>query len=140
MGFKFKLSNEVPFIAEWTIFEAALKAVPSNNNQVPIVVPNATLPAELAVFTTFQACHIVRASLYFWVNWIAFSIFFAKFNHLSHFAATPAQRRATAIAAHHTHHVTTATATVITISVMISHANFAFSSLRFQNQYHLISL
>jgi len=56
---------------------------------------------------------------------------------------------ATALAAHlsihcisaaHAQPVATAIATVIAISTTISHTHFAFSSLRFQFQIHLMSL
>jgi hypothetical protein len=123
VGFMFRLSKDVPFIAEWIVLAAALNIVPSSNNHVPIVVHSATFPKVFAVFTTFNHCHIVFASLNVFINLTTFSIFVANFTHLLPLAARAAQRNAPAIAIVHIPQVTTATATVIAISLAISHAN-----------------
>jgi hypothetical protein len=107
---------------------AALNVVPSINN-------DALFNHNFVVFSATLS-HLYH----FFVRFINLFTLFANFTHLTHLAASAVQRKAAAIAAHHTHHVTTATATVIAISSAISHANWAFSSLRLNAQYQMISL
>jgi hypothetical protein len=103
------------------------------------VVPSINNDAHLYQdFTTLA--HIDNHLYHFCDICTTFKTLFAKLVHFAALKAIDPPRKIAAIATHHIHPVTTATATVITISVKISHASFAFSSLRFQNQYHLISL
>jgi hypothetical protein len=105
-----------------------LNAVPSNSS-------DADLYHSFAAFA-----HIDNHLYHFFDMFINLYIFLAIFTHLAHLAINAVQRKAVAIATHHTHQVATATATVIVISVAISHNNWAFSSLRLNAQYHIISL
>jgi hypothetical protein len=131
IGFKFKLSNDVHFVTECIIFDAALNVVPSINNAVHFQRTCVVLPARLATLNHFVHNFIIL---------IAFCILFANFAHLAALASILAPRKAHATIAHHTQAVHTATTTVIIISTKISQAILAFSSLRSQRPYHTISL
>jgi hypothetical protein len=105
-----------------------LKVVPSISNAVHLYHN----------FTVFA--HIDNHLYHFCDNCITFDILFANFNHLADLAAILAPRNAHATMTAHVHAVATATITVMIISAKISHASFAFSSLRSQKPYHTISL
>ena len=96
---------------------------------------------DVVLYQSFTALPVKDSHLYHLCDiCTTFEILFARFIHLAHLAAKLVQCKAHATASDHTHAVSTATTTVITISPTISHIIFAFSSLRFQNQYHFISL
>jgi hypothetical protein len=128
VGSKLRESSDVHLNAACIDLLALLNIVPSNNNQGAFI-PN------------FAIFHVADNHLYhFCDNCTAFDNFVARFIHLAHLAASAHQRSIAAVAAAHIHQVATATATVIATSTKISPTILAFSSLRSQNQYHIMSL
>ena len=108
--------------------EAALNAVPSSRSPLALSQIFVALPAQLRDLYDF--CPITTA----------FLIVFATLTHLAAFAVAAAPLSIPATIAHPIPPVTTATATVIAISIIISPTIFAFLSLKLKAQYPIISL
>ena len=128
VGLRLSVSKEVPCVALWTIVEAALKAVPSSRRPLAWSQSFVALPVQLRAL--YDLCQIVTI----------FLIVFASLTHLAALAPVASPLNIPATIAPHIPPVATAIATVIAISTMISPASFAFSSLRSQSPYPIISL
>jgi hypothetical protein len=113
------------------VLVAALNTVPSMSNHAACVVNMDIFPAVFAILNHF---------IHKLFNLTSFCILFANLTHLVALAAFDHTFSIAAIAPVPAHHVTTHTATVMAISVAISQASLAFSSLAFRNQYQIMSL